>query len=89
MWRSRARNERRLTLSLISGSKPPDTKKERSRQRIRATAVISLLQCHRCGGREMIEAKTGMQSCDGKATGGTKSILCTACLMRGERVVVI
>lgn len=49
----------------------------------------AVLQCNRCGGREMIETKTGMLFKDGKASGGTKQIVCVSCLMKGERVVVL
>lgn len=49
----------------------------------------SVIQCPRCGGREVIETKTGMLFAGGKASGGTKQLLCTACLLNGERVVVL
>ena len=47
-----------------------------------------MLQCHRCGGREVIETKIGVLMQDGKTKGGTKQVLCACCLMRGERVVL-
>jgi hypothetical protein len=47
----------------------------------------SMLEC-RCGGRELIETKTGVLFQDGKASGGTKQWICAACLAKGERVVV-
>lgn len=46
-----------------------------------------MLEC-RCGSREMIEAKTGVLLKNGRATGGTKVMLCVNCLLRGERVIV-
>ena len=48
----------------------------------------SMIQCGRCGSREVIETKIGMLYKAGKAQGGTKQILCAACFMRGERVVL-
>ena len=47
----------------------------------------SMIQC-RCGGREVIETKTGVLFQDGKAKGGTRQIICLLCAMRGERVVL-
>lgn len=37
---------------------------------------------------EVIETKTGVTIKAGKASGGTKQLLCASCFMRGERVVV-
>lgn len=48
-----------------------------------------LLQCPRCGGRELIETKIGMVMRNSKPAGGTKRILCASCLVRGEKVVVV
>lgn len=48
-----------------------------------------MLQCNRCGGREMIETRTGVLFKDGKASGGTKQMVCVACLLKGDRVVVV
>ncbi len=48
----------------------------------------SMICCHRCGGAEVIQTKIGMMYKDGKATGGTRQILCALCFMRGERVVL-
>jgi hypothetical protein len=48
----------------------------------------AMIQCHRCGGREVIEAKVGMVMKNGRASGGTKSILCATCHRNGERVVL-
>lgn len=47
-----------------------------------------MLQCNRCGGRELIQTKTGVMSDGHKTTGGTKQLLCAHCLSKGERVVV-
>ncbi len=75
-------------LKLVPPAEPSPA--EKVRQRVKAfPKPASVLQCLRCGGREMIETKTGMQFKDGKASGGTKQILCVTCLMKGERVVVL
>jgi hypothetical protein len=61
---------------------------EKVRQRVKsAPKPASMLQC-RCGSREMIETKTGVLFKDGKPTGGTKQMICAACMLKGERVVV-
>lgn len=49
----------------------------------------TMLQCPRCGGREIIETKVGVLYAAGKAKGGTKSLLCADCHRRGERVVLV
>jgi hypothetical protein len=48
----------------------------------------TMIQCHRCGGREVIETKIGVLMKNGKPTGGTKQLLCVGCLLRGERVML-
>lgn len=61
---------------------------EKVRQRVKsAPKPTAMLQC-RCGSREMIETKTGVLLIGGKPTGGTKQIICAACMLKGERVVV-
>lgn len=45
-----------------------------------------MLQCRRCAGREFIEATTGALIRNGRLVGGTKALLCTICLLSGERV---
>jgi transcription elongation factor Elf1 len=75
--------------TVIDGTPPPDTPKERVRARLRKTAAPEIIQCHRCGGREVIETKTGVLLKDGKATGGTKALHCANCWMKGERVVLL
>ncbi|MEH6565568.1 MAG: hypothetical protein V7756_09625 [Halopseudomonas sp.] len=74
---------------VIEGTKPPDTPKQRSLDKVKRTAKpASMIQCHRCGGRELIETKTGVMLKNGKPTGGTKQLLCACCFMKGERVVL-
>ena len=76
-------------LHVIPGSQAPDTPAEQVRKRIRALPKPpEMVQCHRCGGREVIEAKIGMLRQNGKTKGGTKTLLCACCLLRGERVVL-
>lgn len=58
------------------------------RERLRATKPAEMLQCHRCGGREVIETRIGMTFRAGKASGGTRVRLCANCYMNGERVVL-
>lgn len=47
------------------------------------------LRCHRCAGSEVIETRIGMTYKAGKASGGTKQILCVTCLLNGQRVVIV
>ncbi|WP_443697691.1 hypothetical protein [Pseudomonas sp.] len=76
-------------LLLIQGTKAPDTPTEEVRKRVRAMAKpATMVQCHRCGGREVIETKIGVLMKNGKPSGGTKTMICVGCLLKGERVVV-
>jgi len=76
-------------LHLIQGTPAPDTPAEQVRKRIRAMPKpATMVQCHRCGGREVIETKIGVLMKNGRPTGGTKALICVGCLLRGERVVV-
>ena len=77
------------SLHVISGTPAPDSPAERVRQRVRAMPRPAvMLQCRRCGGRELIETRIGVESVDGRTRGGTKAMICACCLLRGERVVV-
>lgn len=76
-------------LLLIQGTKAPDTPTEEVRKRVRAMPKpATMVQCHRCGGREVIETKIGVLMKNGKPSGGTKTMICVGCLLKGERVVV-
>lgn len=76
-------------LHLIQGTPAPDTPAEQVRKRVRAMPKpATMVQCHRCGGREVIETKIGVLMKNGKPTGGTKQLLCVGCILRGERVVL-
>lgn len=75
--------------TVIDGSAPPDTPKQRVLNRIKAgPKPAAMLSCYRCGCREVLELKTGVLMQDGKPTRGTKAIVCAACFMKGERVVL-
>lgn len=71
------------SLHVIQGTPAPDTPAEQVRKRVRAMPKpATMVQCHRCGRREVVLMK------DGKPTGGTKALLCVGCLLKGERVVL-
>jgi hypothetical protein len=75
---------------VIDGTPPPDTPAEQVRKRVRAMPMpATMVQCHRCGGREVIETKIGVLMKNGKPTGGTKTLICVVCLLKGERVVIM
>jgi hypothetical protein len=74
---------------VIQGTPAPDTPAEQVRKRVRAMPKpATMVQCHRCGGREVIETKIGVLMKNGRPTGGTKTLICAGCLLTGERVVV-
>lgn len=76
-------------LTIIPKTEPIDGPVERSRKRVKAMDVpAQMIQCPRCGGRELIETRIGVLLKRGRATGGTKCLLCAICLLKGERVVV-
>lgn len=73
-------------LKLVPRSAPGQ--QEQVRQRLKAAhRPAAMLQC-RCGSREFIETKTGVEFVNGKTRGGTKQLLCVHCLMNGDRVVI-
>ena len=77
------------TLHVIPGTPALDTPAEQVRKRVRAMPKpATMIQCHRCGGREVIETKIGVLLQAGKTKGGTKQLLCACCLLKGERVVL-
>ncbi|MCI8210756.1 hypothetical protein AUC61_14555 [Pseudomonas sp. S25] len=74
---------------VIQGTPAPDTPVERVRKRVRAMPKpAAMIQCHRCGGREVIETNTGVMLKGGKHSGGTKALICVACLIKGQRVTL-
>ena len=48
-----------------------------------------MIQCPRCGGREFTQTLTGTLLRNGQPTGGTTTLICTACALRGERVAIL
>jgi hypothetical protein len=77
------------TFKVIDGTPLPDTPQNRVRERIKRMPMPKpMISCHRCGCIEVLQLKTGMMYQDGRATGGTKAIVCAACFMKGERVVL-
>jgi len=76
-------------LTVIEGTPPPDTREQRVVDRIKKTArTPDLIQCHRCGCREVLPLTTGAVLKNGKVSGGTTVHVCAACFMKGERVVL-
>jgi len=77
------------TFHVINGTPAPDTPRERAMKRARSMPrPAEMIRCHRCGGAEVFQTKIGMMYKDGKATGGTKQVLCALCFMNGQRVVI-
>jgi hypothetical protein len=75
--------------TVVTGTPPTDTPKQRAVNRVKAMPKpLEMLQCHRCGCREVLELKTGVLYQSGKTKGGTKAIVCAACFLKGERVVL-
>lgn len=78
-----------MALKLINGTPPPDTPKQRVVDRIKAhPKPATMLQCPRCGGRDVLEVKNGVMLENGKLHGGVKMIVCACCYVKGERVVL-
>jgi len=79
-----------LKLHVIPGTPAPDTATERVRKRVRVhKKPAAVIDCHRCGGREVIETRIGAVLNGRRASGGTRQYLCALCFMRGERVVLL
>jgi len=79
-----------LKLHVIPGTPAPDTATERVRKRVRVhKKPAAVIDCHRCGGREVIETRIGLMARNRRASGGTRQYLCALCFMRGERVVLL
>lgn len=74
-------------LTVVPPSDPSAAEKVRLRVKA-APKPAAVLQCNRCGGRTLIETKTGVLFVSGKAQGGTKQLVCATCLMQGIPVVV-
>ena len=77
-------------LHVVPTAPKPDTAKARSRARMRAQAKpAEMIACPRCSGREFTTTVTGALMRNGKAVGGTKALICTACALNGERVAIL
>lgn len=74
---------------VINGTPPPDTPQQNVRDRLKATKPAEMLQCRRCGGREVIETRTGVLFKNGRVSGGVKAWICAGCHRKGERVVLM
>jgi len=75
--------------TVIEGTPPPDTREQRVIDRIKKLRKpASMIQCPRCGSREVLPLTTGALLRDGKVTGGTTVHVCASCFMKGERVVL-
>lgn len=78
-----------MKLHIVHGTPAPDTPKERARKRVRDMDKPEyMLQCPRCGCREMMETVIGGWIKNGKLSGGSRTILCVDCHRKGERTVV-
>jgi len=74
---------------IIQGTPPPDTPKQRAVDRLKAAPKpAGIVQCPRCGCREVLELKSGVKLNNGKPTGGISQIVCAACFLKGERIVL-
>lgn len=74
-------------LKIVPPSEPSPAEKVRQRIK-RAPKPEAMLQCNRCGGREVVETKTGVVLKNGKPGGGTRQYVCANCLSHGTRVVL-
>lgn len=79
-----------MALHLVPDApKPAETEKDRIRKRIKALPKPQdMVQCGRCGGREVFETRVGVFETAKSWKGGTKVLLCALCFMRGERIVL-
>jgi len=75
-----------VTLHLIPAApKPDDPPNSRAKK---ASKPADMIQCPRCGGREVMETVIGAMIQARKLKGGTRQIICVGCLLKGERVVL-
>jgi hypothetical protein len=75
-----------MTLHLIPSIPAPDEPVNNRAKK--ASKPADMLQCPRCGGREVMETIIGAMIQARKLKGGTRAIVCVGCLMKGERVVL-
>lgn len=78
-----------MALTLVPPAEPPEpSPRERVGKRIAAKTPAYLLKCPRCAGMELVETVIGVEVRGGKHTRGTKTKVCLACLMAGQRIEV-
>lgn len=79
-----------MALKLVPPADPPEpSKRSRVAKALADRTPAYLLKCPRCAGMELIETVTGVEvTRDGKHRRGTKTKICAACLIAGQRVEV-
>lgn len=79
-----------MALHLVPDApKPAETERDRILKRVKSyPKPKDMIQCHKCGGREVFETRIGVFSTGRSWKGGSKVLLCALCFMRGERVVL-
>jgi hypothetical protein len=76
-------------LHLVQAQPQPQSPATKARARRKLDdKPAEMLQCLRCGGREITETRIGAILKGGKVTGGTRAWVCTCCLLNGQRVVM-
>ncbi|RZJ12063.1 MAG: hypothetical protein EOP39_04555 [Rubrivivax sp.] len=79
-----------MVLKLVPPAEPAPTLREQIGKRLADKTPAYLLKCPRCAGLEMIETVTGVEvTRDGKHRRGTKTKICAACFMQGQRIEVL
>ncbi|HEY4083442.1 MAG TPA: hypothetical protein VGM81_22355 [Burkholderiaceae bacterium] len=68
--------------------KPARSKRQEVLDGLAELIPATILKCPRCGSLELIETRIGVQSHDGKTSGGTKALICLHCMIKGERILV-
>jgi len=77
-------------LHVVERTPEPDTAQAKSRSRLKAQErPAEMLSCPRCSGLEFTQTIIGALLRNGRLVGGTKQLVCVACLAKGERVAVI
>lgn len=64
---------------------PPEPVNSRAKK---ASKPADMIQCPRCGGREVIETVIGALIQARKLKGGTRQLICVGCMLKGERIVI-
>jgi len=72
-------------MHLVKPIPKPEGRKLRSKA---AAKPADMVQCPRCGGREVMETVIGASLVGGKLKGGTRQVVCVGCMLKGERVVL-